>query len=103
VYFLVHFTDGNSFDEFHKIFLKVQKCINALFCTFYLVFALVDFLKSDFLKITFSKGSRSLCSALFLCFALFDQKVLTFSLKCWEMSGHCHGFKKCTLTKKYFI
>jgi len=78
---------------FKKLFLKVQKCTNVHFCTFYLTFALVDFYFLTKKCASFSKGSRSLCSAPSLNFGQKCTFWPIFRSKCREMSDHCHGFK----------
>jgi len=101
--FFAHFTDGNSSVKKLKNFFKSAKLHKSVILHFYLAFVLVNFIFWPKMEMTFSKESRSLCSTPFL---LFDQKVLfglISSLKCREMSDHCHGFGKCFLAKKYFI
>jgi len=70
---------------------------------FYLAFALVDFYFLTKKYALFSKGSRSLCSALFINFGQKCTFWPNFKAKCREMSGHCHGFISYFLTKKYLF
>jgi len=65
MHFLAHFTDGNSFVKTFKKVFKSAKMHKCAFLHFYLGASLVNFLFFDQKVHTFSKGSRSLCSAPF--------------------------------------